>query len=60
VGDTWTLSYSGDGVNWTVAVSYVHSLQVNAIGVFAGNTWGSGSPAYTALVDYFTTDAVAQ
>ncbi len=60
VGDTWTLSHSGDGVSWTVAVSYVHSLQVNAIGVFAGNTWGAGSPAHTALVDYFTTDAVAQ
>ncbi|MCF6339024.1 MAG: fibronectin type III domain-containing protein [Gammaproteobacteria bacterium] len=60
LGDTWTLSHSGDGMNWTVAVSYVHSLQVNAIGVFAGNTWGASSPAYTALVDYFTTDAVAQ
>ncbi|NOX77182.1 MAG: DUF1349 domain-containing protein [Gammaproteobacteria bacterium] len=59
VGDTWTLLYSGDGQNWTAAVSYVHGLQVNNIGVFAANAWGSGSPAYTALVDYFVTDAVA-
>ena len=59
VGDTWTLLHSGDGLGWTVAVSYVHTLQVNAIGVFAGNTGGSGSPAYTALVDYFVTNAAA-
>ena len=57
VGDTWTLLHSGDGSNWTEAVSYVHNLQVNAIGVFSGNTGGSGSPAYTALVDYFVTNA---
>ncbi len=58
-GDTWTLLYSGDGQNWATAVSYVHNLQVNAIGVFVGNAWGTGSPAYTALVDYFVTDATA-
>jgi len=57
VSDTWTLLYSGNGVNWTAAGSYAHSLQVNTIGIFAGNAQAGNAPAYTALVDYFVTDA---
>ena len=51
-GNTWTLEYSGDGINWITAGSFEHTLNVSEVGVFAGNA-GRNSPAYTAVVDYF-------
>ena len=52
VGNNWTQSYSADGVNWTTAVSFTHTLAVSAVGVFAGNA-GSNAPAFTGVADYF-------
>ncbi len=54
-GDDWTLSYSTDGVNWTVAGSFTHALTVTAAGVYAGNT--DQAAGYTAQVDYFENTA---
>ncbi len=52
VGDLWTESYSNDGVNWTVAGSFIHPLTVRSIGPFAGNAGGT-APAFNCLIDYF-------
>ncbi|MHC5028861.1 MAG: DUF1349 domain-containing protein, partial [Planctomycetota bacterium] len=50
-GTTWTVEYSGDGLNWTTAISYIDAMPVRAVGVYAGNA-GASPPAHTALVDY--------
>ena len=50
-GDFWTGSYSYDGVNWTIASSFVYQATINDVGIFAGNA--GPSPAHTALADYF-------
>lgn len=54
-GDQWTQSYSMDGVNWTVAGVFTHSLTVTATGLHAANTNAvpANTPAHTAIVDYF-------
>ncbi|WP_035734804.1 DUF1349 domain-containing protein, partial [Limnospira platensis] len=36
-GDVWTLNYSPDGVSWTTAGSFTEALQVQQVGLFAGN-----------------------
>jgi regulation of enolase protein 1 (concanavalin A-like superfamily) len=51
-GDSWTQSYSLDGMTWTTSASFTHALTVSEVGVFAGNA-GSNPPAHTAVVDYF-------
>lgn len=51
-GDNWTLRYSNDGQTWTTATTYAHAIDVNSVGVFAGNV-GANAPATTVLVDYF-------
>ncbi|MEL6828598.1 MAG: cadherin-like domain-containing protein, partial [Pseudomonadota bacterium] len=50
-GDTWTLEYSQDGVNWITGGTLTHELDATAAGVFAGNT--NSAPGFTAQVDYF-------
>ncbi|BCA79489.1 DUF1349 domain-containing protein [Desulfuromonas sp. AOP6] len=51
--NTWTQSYSYDGINWTTAITFSHTLTVAAVGPFVGNFATSGdAPAHTALVDY--------
>lgn len=55
-GDTWTLSWSSDGVNFNVAGSFTQPLTLTQIGPFAGNAGGGTSPAFTARVDYFFND----
>lgn len=52
VGDTWTQLVSTDGINWTSIANFSHSIQVNQVGVFAGNA-GDDLPVHTAIVDYF-------
>jgi|GEM_PF-1162186 len=52
-GDVWTLNYSPDGVSWTTAGSFTEALQVQQVGLFAGNAGGSSSPPFTSQVDYF-------
>jgi len=56
-GDVWTQSYSYDGANWTTTTSFTHALTVSSYGVFAGNA--GPSPAFTALVDDFTTSTAS-
>lgn len=52
-GNLWTEAYSQDGVNWLTAGSFSQSLNVTALGPFAGNFGTAGTaPAHTALVDY--------
>ncbi len=52
-GNVWTQSYSYDGLSWTTATSFTHSLQVNYVSLMGGNFASSGSaPAHTALIDY--------
>jgi hypothetical protein len=52
IGDQWTLMYSLDGENWTVAVEgYSHALVVTGVGVFVGNA--GSNPAYTGVIDFF-------
>lgn len=52
-GEYWTLQYSADGETWSVADAFAQPLVVRELGVFAGNANGTGSPAYTAVIDYF-------
>ena len=54
-GSDWTLFHSGDGMTWTQAHSFTHSLNVNAVGVFALNHGvpEETTPPFTALFDYF-------
>ena len=52
-GDFWTLQYSAGEDDWKVASAFSQPLEVNEIGVFAGNAHGVDSPAFTAIIDYF-------
>ncbi|MDT9295069.1 MAG: DUF4347 domain-containing protein, partial [Arthrospira platensis PCC 7345] len=52
-GDVWTLNYSPDGSTWTTAGSFTEALQVQQVGLFAGNADSSSSPQFTSQVDYF-------
>jgi regulation of enolase protein 1 (concanavalin A-like superfamily) len=52
-GDHWTQTYSYDAQNWSPGASFDYSIEINSIGVYAGNAAGTGSPAHTAAVDYF-------
>ena len=51
-GNSWTFDYSFDGSDWSTAANFTHALNVQEVGVYAGNAGGS-PPAYTASVDYF-------
>ncbi len=50
-GNQWTQSYSYDGVNWVVAVTFTHSMIVNSVGPFFGNA--GPAPSFVGMVDYF-------
>lgn len=52
IGNSWTQSYSFDGVNWTAAASFSRAMDTNSVAIFAGNA-GGNPPAFTALVDHF-------
>ncbi|MGH1349917.1 MAG: Ig-like domain-containing protein, partial [Methyloligellaceae bacterium] len=52
-GSNWVFQYSADGVNWSTAGSYNHSLNVSATGVFAA----AQNDGYVAQVDYFVNTA---
>lgn len=49
--NTWTQSYSFDGVNWTEVGSFNYAITVAKAGIFAGNS--GKNPAFTSTVDYF-------
>lgn len=52
-GDVFTQEFSLDGASWTALNSFTHALNVQSVGVFAGNA-GSNPPLTEAVVDYFT------
>jgi uncharacterized repeat protein (TIGR02543 family) len=52
-GDTWTASYSFDGVAFTTFATFDHQIGVSSIGPFAGNA--GANPEHTTIVDYFRT-----
>ncbi|MBI5472054.1 MAG: immunoglobulin domain-containing protein [Ignavibacteriae bacterium] len=49
---TWTMSYSQDNVTYTQAGQFNLTMNVDSIGVFAGNS-GSPAPPFVCNVDYF-------
>src|SRR5918996_3617041 len=51
-GNQWTLTHSRDGIDWTSAASFTHTMTVASIGPFVGNSGGS-APAFEGKVDYF-------
>jgi regulation of enolase protein 1 (concanavalin A-like superfamily) len=50
-GDLWTQAYSYDGTTWTNGAVFTHSINVTAVGIYAGNA--GANPAHTASFDYF-------
>jgi regulation of enolase protein 1 (concanavalin A-like superfamily) len=50
--DVWMQSYSYDGVNWNMAVSFQHVMAVNVMGPFVGNYSTGNAPPHTAIIDY--------
>jgi len=51
-GNTWTQSYSSDGVMFTDVVTFSQPIDITSVGVFAGNA-SAPEPEFTAEVDYF-------
>jgi uncharacterized repeat protein (TIGR01451 family) len=53
--NTWTLTWSADGANYSTVGSFTQSLTVADLGLFAGNFSVNPSlaPAFTASIDYF-------
>ena len=51
-GDTWTQSYSTDGVNYAVANTFDQVLSSDRAGVYAGNKGAPFAPEFTSVVDY--------
>ena len=49
--DLWTQSYSTDGSTWTEIPEFTFAMQMNTIGIFAGNA--GPNPSFSALADYF-------
>jgi hypothetical protein len=56
-GHTWALTYSTDGSIWNDGGSFVDTLVVHKVGLFAGNSGESTIPADTTIVDYFFNNA---
>lgn len=55
-GNTWTMTWSTDGVSFNSGVVFDHPLTVTRLGPYAGNDTDQDSiPALTATVDYFRT-----
>ncbi|MEZ4515532.1 MAG: DUF1349 domain-containing protein [Chloroflexota bacterium] len=54
MGDSWELLYSFDGKTWTSAYTFDHVINVQKVGIFAGNfKVKSVIPAHTLVADYF-------
>lgn len=49
-GDDWIVFTSDDGADWVERGAFIHALNVQQVGLFAGNSNGA---AHTAVVDYF-------
>ncbi|MCU1257298.1 MAG: hypothetical protein JWO80_183, partial [Bryobacterales bacterium] len=55
VGNTWTESWSKDGVTYTTGVTFTQTFTAARIGPFGANYFNpaSSTPAFTVSVDYF-------
>ena len=51
-GSHWTVSYSTDGSNWTVAGTFTQAFNITKIGPWVGNA-GSSPRQWTSMIDYF-------
>ena len=53
MGDTWSISYSSDGLSWITngLLTFEHELAVSKAGFFFGNA--ARNPAHTGIIDYF-------
>jgi regulation of enolase protein 1 (concanavalin A-like superfamily) len=56
--NSWALSYSYNGQNWTSAFAFIQPYTVTKVGVYAGVDGGS-TPAFDAKVDYFVNTTVS-
>ena len=56
-GNTWAVSHSFDGSTWIPNGNFSHTMTVNRVGLFTGNSGGTNTPAHTAIVDYFFNSA---
>ena len=56
-GDLFVMEYSLDAKEWNFGGAIDRALAVEHVGVFASNSSGSESPAFTAEVDYFFSTA---
>jgi hypothetical protein len=54
-GNTWIGTWSTDGINFNAGANFSATLNVTAVGPYAGNANAnpSNSPAFTATIDYF-------
>jgi regulation of enolase protein 1 (concanavalin A-like superfamily) len=52
-GDNWTPSYSTDGSSWDALPPFPEPLNVNKVGVFAGNEPDTTAPEFVAQVEHF-------
>ena len=60
VGQQYTQSWSTDGSTFHTAAQFNDSTGVTAIGPFAGNSGsGSSAPAFTSVIDSFTSQGTA-
>lgn len=53
LGEHWTALYSADGEQWQDVGTFVHTMTVDELGLFAANPNKALPPAYSALFDYF-------
>ncbi|MEL6645000.1 MAG: cadherin-like domain-containing protein [Pseudomonadota bacterium] len=52
--DTYTFDYSGDGSNWTTAISFQSDLIPTEVGLFGGSTSFTGTPpGFVSQFDWF-------
>jgi lysophospholipase L1-like esterase len=54
-GDTWTLSFATDGVNYTAGGTFIQSINVTGIGPYAFNynSYAPAAPATSSSIDFF-------
>ncbi len=54
-GDKWQQWYKlGEGGDWVKSIDFTFAVDVNQVGVYAGNTRMKGNlPTHTAVIDYF-------
>lgn len=57
-GDVWTMHYSLDGEAWVLAGRYRYEIEVDKVGIYAGNASGEDSPPFTLVADYVYNTAV--